>query len=1451
MSAINPNPNIHLSLDEFHAFSNGTHNVGELKLTDHGLKIVNNHVWKTGQNNTILSADENRLVRRALLNALESDIGSNDVARKFIEEARAVLLDGGNENKSLTREVVRLLYDAEQKVKGEGDAEVQDILMAQIHRDLGENVKSLAQRNVAPGNARDLMRSSREAAFRLTVNERRDRLRDILAQHFPDDCNSVRKDRFAELKTLFFGKDDEPAVADLAKDNPKLARFRTWLMNFDAKAQDADGGHVSDDQALKNLKNLLDLDCLTHFVLNQERREQTVEGMLTDLFRGKGGEGLATKDRLHALLFADENPADDAEGKVAEFRSWLRSTNPCRLEGRAVPDDEAASKLKAQLQTFAEGITAMPLKDRTDAVNKELDALFDGKGGVGREAKARLAALLFEPESAAPSDLTDNEKKIAAFRGWATSFDTPARDGENKIISDAKGLERLVGLLRDAGAGVNPMHGMIRGRVVDLALEQCAAKGGYGQAMKERLTALLFGSDKLDDLTDTEQKIAAFKGWVTDFNMSKRDENDRVMSDRKASEQLQALLQKVNDEIEPMRQEDRAAAVKELLQRHFFSQGGMGRVVGARLEQIFDTSVDQKELSADEQKLLAFREWQDDFTVAAKGEDGRALSDKAALERLTALLEKMGKAIKPMSVEDRQKAAMRDLDGLFAPKGGYGLAMKERLRTILLGTDNPNPADFRDDTERSLGIIFRKWLHDFNAVAEDTEARGRQSLLFDEEGGRHLRELLQKVADGIEPMLVADRRAAVQRMLQEKFFGRNDNGADLGNHLNGIFEGTQRPDDDTERGIARFGKWLIDFDTVALDEDGHALSDASALERLDALLQTESQKLLSPGEKRKREAADAIGRLLQDKQKTLDAVKEQYETAADELSLEFQKLNDSKFRTMAWWQLKHRPDFEKVWSLAVEAGNKAFFGVLTAEADLMGELDFDSKFITDDDWKNLDLDEAVKAFQTALASVLGTPIEELKDMAETIRGYSTSADMKDMAAQLQEDVGSLLGDMGATDAQKQHVLAALPAELERRVYHSEEHRGDGLDEHADPKVTLYNLIEGGEKKQKVVDQILGETKFWAQRQLMELREADVQKRIQDLQQTCLQKGREQALRQIVAKLESFNKMSLTDGELEGSVGSHPGLRLDEVRRDADIQRLLAEQSRRLVENFEAKVRSYVEKGAALPPELTGPITKGDAFSRLTEDVAKVLTEKFTASAAVSGQIGAYAGKIREARYAEFAKLPEIDNLANTLAQGVANRIVGHFEGLFKGKAADKSLFWMSSAGKSTEFDGDFSQKLFADVKKPIMMHMSRVYCNRHAVTARDVEQDCEYTFAAVRNLLKGFSALYRNLVVDKKNFVSHAKIINRSVAVAETDEAVETVCTVMRDEALTSVRTVLENLKDYLNDVEDAKMKEEISRAAERVVDNEAVRALWHTHKDESRNRTVREGLLRLTQNPA
>ena len=67
MAAISNNLNLGPNLDAFRAKSNGTHNVVELKLKDGVLTIVNNHVWKTGQNDEILNAGENRGVREALL----------------------------------------------------------------------------------------------------------------------------------------------------------------------------------------------------------------------------------------------------------------------------------------------------------------------------------------------------------------------------------------------------------------------------------------------------------------------------------------------------------------------------------------------------------------------------------------------------------------------------------------------------------------------------------------------------------------------------------------------------------------------------------------------------------------------------------------------------------------------------------------------------------------------------------------------------------------------------------------------------------------------------------------------------------------------------------------------------------------------------------------------------------------------------------------------------------------------------------------------------------------------------------------------------------------------------------------------------------------------------------------------------------------------------------------
>ena len=102
------NVNNSVSLKTFYDFSHGSHNMGQLRLTEggQGLEKVNNYIFRTSKNNVQLSAAENFAVRQALVNALSATYAS-----EYVAQLRQLLLGGANKVESLNRDFVKIIID--------------------------------------------------------------------------------------------------------------------------------------------------------------------------------------------------------------------------------------------------------------------------------------------------------------------------------------------------------------------------------------------------------------------------------------------------------------------------------------------------------------------------------------------------------------------------------------------------------------------------------------------------------------------------------------------------------------------------------------------------------------------------------------------------------------------------------------------------------------------------------------------------------------------------------------------------------------------------------------------------------------------------------------------------------------------------------------------------------------------------------------------------------------------------------------------------------------------------------------------------------------------------------------------------------------------------------------------------------------------------------------------
>ena len=151
-----------ITLDQFRAIANGSHNVGQIMLSGdgNGLQKINNHVWKTGKNNVLTSAEDNRKVRQALYEAFKND---GTISFERLTDVEDILLGGGNANRSLSRDFVKKLFDVV------GHAQRGDSIVDMMNR-VG---KSLSERKVSVPAA-TLVTSSKTAAYTLYASEKID-----------------------------------------------------------------------------------------------------------------------------------------------------------------------------------------------------------------------------------------------------------------------------------------------------------------------------------------------------------------------------------------------------------------------------------------------------------------------------------------------------------------------------------------------------------------------------------------------------------------------------------------------------------------------------------------------------------------------------------------------------------------------------------------------------------------------------------------------------------------------------------------------------------------------------------------------------------------------------------------------------------------------------------------------------------------------------------------------------------------------------------------------------------------------------------------------------------------------------------------------------------------------------------------------------------------------------
>lgn len=171
---------MNITLNDFVTISNGTHNVGQIKLTQDksGLEKINNHVWKTRENNVQTSASENAAVRQALFDAFSQSDKKFSIG--ILQQIKTILLDQGNSSRSLSRDFVKKLIDTVGKAH-DGDDIVGKMDVVS---------KSLCNRSVSVAGAKGLVTSSKAAAYTIYASEAMDVAVNTVLDGFKEIANA-------------------------------------------------------------------------------------------------------------------------------------------------------------------------------------------------------------------------------------------------------------------------------------------------------------------------------------------------------------------------------------------------------------------------------------------------------------------------------------------------------------------------------------------------------------------------------------------------------------------------------------------------------------------------------------------------------------------------------------------------------------------------------------------------------------------------------------------------------------------------------------------------------------------------------------------------------------------------------------------------------------------------------------------------------------------------------------------------------------------------------------------------------------------------------------------------------------------------------------------------------------------------------------------------------------
>ena len=154
-----------ITLDQFRTISNGTHNVGQIMLSgdNDGLQKINNHVWKTGQNNVQTSAADNKAVRQALYDAF---CNSHTLSEEMLNDIKTILLGGTNGSRSLSRDFVKQLIKTVDETKNQNPDLVGKMNI--VSTSLSERSVRVATEEKKDGG---IVTSSKSAAYTIYSNE--------------------------------------------------------------------------------------------------------------------------------------------------------------------------------------------------------------------------------------------------------------------------------------------------------------------------------------------------------------------------------------------------------------------------------------------------------------------------------------------------------------------------------------------------------------------------------------------------------------------------------------------------------------------------------------------------------------------------------------------------------------------------------------------------------------------------------------------------------------------------------------------------------------------------------------------------------------------------------------------------------------------------------------------------------------------------------------------------------------------------------------------------------------------------------------------------------------------------------------------------------------------------------------------------------------------------------